>query len=74
MFSQRRLVRRLQLPVALGPHSSRHRQEHRVDQSLLFAPLWVERGEGIGEAQEVGSALVLGFEQSAQCVGAAACL
>src|SRR5262245_60730655 len=51
--------------------SPRDRQQHRVDQSLLFAPLRVESREGVGEAQEVGAALLLGFEQCAQGVGAA---
>src|SRR5581483_10765878 len=51
--------------------SPRHREQHRVEQALLFAPLRVERRERVGEAQEVGAAVLLGLEQRAQRVGAA---
>src|SRR5438552_3444272 len=48
--------------------------EHGVNQALLFAVAGIERGEGVGEAGEVGAAVLLGLEQGAQGVGAPALL
>src|SRR2546425_7326671 len=54
------------------PLSPRHAKEHCVEEALLLAALWVESREGVGEAQEVRAALLLGHKERAQRVAAAA--
>src|SRR5579883_2643776 len=66
------LARFLGTPVAVGdlaaillglppPHLLRHGQQHGVQQPLLLAIPGIQAREGVGQAQEIGAALHLGF-------------
>src|ERR1700680_4016973 len=71
MLRNRFRVSRLMAGSISSPRDS---QKHRVDEALLLAPLRVESGEGVGETQEVGAALLLRLEERARRIGTAASL
>src|SRR5258708_1688335 len=58
--------------VPLWRSSPRHRQQHRVEKAFFLTPCRVEGREGVGEAQEVGAALLLRLEKRTQGIGPAA--
>lgn len=44
----------------------RHRRQHRVEQAYLLPALRVECRERVGEAQEVGAAILIGLQKCAR--------
>ena len=54
--------------------SSRDCQQHGVEETFLLGTLGVERGQRVGEAQEVGAPVLFGADQLAKRVGLATCL
>lgn len=54
--------------VIIAGSSSWHGQKHRVQESLLLAALWVEGREGVGEAKEIGAAILLRREEGTESI------